>query len=112
MGPCTVRSSSFSDGRFARHCNCPSSCLLCDGSSGTLERALFHCPASADARATWGRRVGALAISRIGHETLALVFNPAASSNTAATCAAHVALVSAVCRRGAIAIRELRGTSL
>jgi hypothetical protein len=99
---------SFCDGRIARHQTYHSQCLLCDCDDGALEHALNRCPATEDVRSTWRRRVGAGSGYSDGSAAMAWMFDPGSLRNSGPTCAAHVALVSAVSRCGALAFRELR----
>ncbi|CAE8589037.1 unnamed protein product, partial [Polarella glacialis] len=99
---------SFYDGRIARHQTYHNQCLSCDCDDGTPEHALNRCPATKDVRSTWRRRVGPSSGYSDGSAAMAWMFDPGSLHNSGATCAAHVALVSALSRRGALVFRELR----
>ncbi|CAE8589452.1 unnamed protein product [Polarella glacialis] len=95
---------SFCDGRIARHQSYHCQGLLCDCDDGTLEHALNRCPATEDVRSTWRRRVGVGSGYSDGSAAMAWVLDLGSLHNSGPTCAAHVALVSTVSRRGSLSL--------
>ncbi|CAE8709418.1 unnamed protein product [Polarella glacialis] len=79
---------------------------LCDGPSGSFNHVSALCPATADFRSAWCRRVGAFETDA-AHRTLQRwLFDPGDGANSPKNVAAQVAFVA--CRRGALALGDAR----
>ncbi|CAE8633289.1 unnamed protein product [Polarella glacialis] len=98
----------FADGRVSRHSVSDMRCFFCDGLICSLNHVLVLCPATADLRSAWCRRVGAFETDAAHRMLQRWVFDLGHDANSPANAAAHVAFVAVAYRRGVLASRDAR----